>query len=318
MYDWTAFATHRAVNGLARVSKRFSQSQQGFSANHPISLALQTRFISSDGLSTMSSAVVGKFQDHYEVLGIDPKADSETVQRAYTKLAQRYHFSNADTGDQEKFEAVNLAYEILSDPILRPEFDRVKGIPDDTGPPRFSGLEFFENLGRGTGLRTALLCVLYDRRRNKPFTPSLSMRQIENIVEGTPAELTFVLWFLKQRSFIASDDKSSLQITVIGMDFLEANPPDPKLVMRFIKLSGMVGSKGDADAAATETPVAAETIAAAITPVVAETMAAAIAPPAITGTSAAAREGLTALGALNRALSRTREAAVDLAEQEAG
>ena len=213
------------------------------------SLALQNRFLSSDGLSTMSSAVVAKFQDHYEVLGIDPKADSETVQRAYTKLAQRYHSSNADTGDPEKFEAVNLAYEILSDPILRPEFDRVKGIPDDTGPPRFSGLEFFENLGRGTGLRTALLCVLYDRRRNKPFTPSLSMRQIENIVEGTPAELTFVLWFLKQRSFISSDDKSSLQITVIGMDFLEANPPDPKLVMRFIKLSGMVGSKGATDLA---------------------------------------------------------------------
>ncbi len=252
----------------------------------------------------MSSAAAGKFQDHYEVLGIDPKADSDSVQRAYTKLAQKYHPGNLDTGDQEKFEAVNLAFEILSDPILRPEFDRVKGVPDDAGPPKFSGMDFFTNLGRGTGLRTALLCVLYDRRRNKPFTPSLSMRQIENIVEGTPAELTFVLWFLKQRTFIASDDKSSLQITVVGMDFLEANPPDPKLVMPFIKLTGMVGSK---EAAEAEEAVAVE-----------ETAPVAVAAqPTVTGTSAAAREGLTALGALNRALSRTREAAADLAEQEA-
>lgn len=183
----------------------------------------------------MSSAVAGKFQDHYEVLGVDPKANSETIQKAYARLAQKYHPSNPDTGDLEKFEAVNLAFEVLSDPHLRPEFDKIKGVDDDKGPPKFNGEAFFNYLGREQGLRTALLCVLYDRRRNRPFTPSLTMRHLENLLTATGEELTFVLWYLKQRNLVQSDDKSSLQITVTGIDFLEENQPTAKMVMPFIK-----------------------------------------------------------------------------------
>ena len=182
----------------------------------------------------MSSSSAGKFQDHYALFNIDPKANSETIQAVYTKLAQKYHPGNSETGDAEKFEAVNLAYEVLSDPELRKGFDKIKGV-DTGGDPKFSGLEFFEAMGRGTGLRSALLCVMYDRRRSRPFTPSLSMRHIENMLVATPEELNFALWYLKQRSLVINDDKSSLQITVDGMDALEANRPSPELVMPFVK-----------------------------------------------------------------------------------
>jgi curved DNA-binding protein CbpA len=187
----------------------------------------------------MSAPLAGKFQDHYEVLGIDAKSSTETVQQAYSKAAQKYHPNNPDTGDAEKFQAVNLAYEVLSDPMLRREFDKLKGIGEESGAPKFTGLPFFEALGRETGLRTALLCVLYDRRRTKPFTPSLSMRHLENIISATEEEMSFALWYLKQRGLAATDDKSSLQITVEGMDFLESNRPSPEVVMRFIKPGGM-------------------------------------------------------------------------------
>jgi hypothetical protein len=43
------------------------------------------------------------------------------------------------------------------------------------------------------------------------------------------------LWYLKQKNLAASDDKSSLLITVEGMDYLENNHPSPDVVMRFIK-----------------------------------------------------------------------------------
>ena len=183
----------------------------------------------------MSAPLAGKFQDHYAILGVDPKSDSETIQRSYTKLAQKYH-ANSSTADPEKFGAVNMAYEILADPALRREFDKIKGVGQEEGPPKFSGLGFFEALGRDSLLRSALLCVLYDRRRTKPFTPSLSMRQIESTLEVTSEELGAALWYLKQRGLVASDDKSSLQITVDGMDFLENNKPSPEAVMKFIKL----------------------------------------------------------------------------------
>jgi len=191
----------------------------------------------------MSAPLAGKFQDHYEVLGIDPKAISETIQRAYAQLAKKYHPNTPGTGDPEKFEALNLAYEVLSDPELRASFDKVKGVGHEEGPPKFSGQEFFDALGRETVLRSALLCVLYDRRHKNPYKPSISMRHIEGILEANTEEMTTALWYLKQRGLVVSDDKSSLQITVDGMDFLESHRPSPEEVMPLIKDSAVGGSQ---------------------------------------------------------------------------
>jgi curved DNA-binding protein len=183
----------------------------------------------------MSAPLAGKFQDHYATLGIDPKSDSETIQRAYAKLAQKYYPNNPATGNPEMFEALNVAYEVLSDPEQRSIFDKVKGVGQQEGSPKFSGVQFFDALGREAVLRAAILCVLYDRRLAKPTSPSLSMRHLELMVEATAEQLSSALWYLKLRGLAASDDKSSLQITVDGMDFLESKRPLPEDVMPFIK-----------------------------------------------------------------------------------
>jgi len=195
----------------------------------------------------MSAPLAGKFQDHYAVLGIDPKSDSETIQQAYSKLAQRYYPNNAETGDPEKFEALNLAYEVLSDPQQRIIFDKVKGVGQDEGTPKFTGVSFFDALGREAVLRTVVLCVLYDRRLNKPSTPSLSMRHLELIVEATAVQIGSALWYLKQRGWAASDDKSSLQITVDGIEYLENNRPLPEDVMPLIKPAAIANPQRQAE-----------------------------------------------------------------------
>lgn len=191
----------------------------------------------------MSGSAAGKFQDHYVVLGVDARAGSEAIQAAYTKLAQKYHPDNPETGDFDKFEALNLAYEVLSDPELRRQFDKLKGLDQEAGV-KFSGAPFFEDLMRGMDLRTALLCILLDRRRNRPFAPSLSMRQLETMLEATSEDLNFALWYLKQRGLVMMDDKSSLQITVEGLDLLEAMRPSAERILPLIK----------ADAVAQKTP----------------------------------------------------------------
>ena len=183
----------------------------------------------------MSAPLAGKFQDHYAVLGVEPNADSETIQRAYSKLAQKYNPKTSATGDAEMFEAVNAAYETLADPELRTVFDKLKGVSRGDSGPAFSGSMFFEALGRESIRRTAILCVLYDRRLTHPMAPSLSMRHLEVIVEAKAAELSSAMWYLKQRGLVASDDKSSLQITVDGMDFLESRKPSAEEVMPFIR-----------------------------------------------------------------------------------
>lgn len=183
----------------------------------------------------MSSGVSGKFQDHYITLGIDPQADSDTIQAAYAKLVQKYHPSNTETGDAAKFETLNVAYEVLSDPVLRASFDQVKGVDQEKGDPKFSGERFFDALLQGNLLRSAILCVLYDRRQLKAFKPSLSMRHMEGILRVTSEELLFAIWYLKQRGMVVTDDKSSMEITVDGMDWLEKNQPSREGVMSFIK-----------------------------------------------------------------------------------
>lgn len=126
-------------------------------------------------------------------------------------------------------------------------FDSLKGIADDLNCPKFSGLEFFDSLGRETGLCAALLCILYDRRRSKPLKPGLPMRYVEAMLAADIEELFFVLWYLKQRGWVSSDDKSNLLITVQGMDFLESNRPSAALVMPYIKPSALAEPEAPAD-----------------------------------------------------------------------
>jgi len=195
----------------------------------------------------MSTPVAGKFQDHYDVLGIDPRSDSETLQSAYAELARRYHPNNPDTGDQESFDAVNTAYEVLSDPVQRLAFDNLQGIGEDATCPQFSGTEFFESLGSDAGLRVALLCILYERRKKKPLNPGLPMRYIEAMLNAELDELFFVLWYVKQRGWVSSDDKSNLMITVQGMDYLDSNRPSAALVLRHIKPASIANQEAPAN-----------------------------------------------------------------------
>ena len=52
-------------------------------------------------------------------------------------------------------------------------------------------------------------------------------------------ELNFALWYLKQRGLVVSDDKSNLEISVAGMDFLEQNRPPVEGVMRLVRESAL-------------------------------------------------------------------------------
>ncbi|MEP6960529.1 MAG: J domain-containing protein [Acidobacteriota bacterium] len=180
----------------------------------------------------MSSSSAGKFQDHYEVLGVDHKATPEAIRAAYARLAEQHNPENG--GVLAKHDAVILAFEVLSDPDLRKDFNKLKGI-DSEGPPQFSGQPFFDALGRDERIRQSLLCILYDRRRQKPFTPSLSMRNLENMMQATVEELNLALWYLKKRALVDMDDKSSMQITVEGIDFVEAQLPSPAIVLPMLK-----------------------------------------------------------------------------------
>lgn len=59
--------------------------------------------------------------NYYEVLGVSPTATADEIKRAYRRLASQHHPDKG--GDTQKFQAVEEAYRILSDPDARAEHD---------------------------------------------------------------------------------------------------------------------------------------------------------------------------------------------------
>jgi DnaJ-class molecular chaperone len=60
--------------------------------------------------------------DHYSTLGVSKEATPEEIKKAYRKLAVKYHPDKPD-GNVEKFQEINNAYEILSDPNKKAMYD---------------------------------------------------------------------------------------------------------------------------------------------------------------------------------------------------
>ena len=66
-----------------------------------------------------------EFKDYYTTLGVTKNASQEDIQRAYRKLARKYHPDVSKTPDaEEKFKDVGEAYEVLKDPDKRAKYDR--------------------------------------------------------------------------------------------------------------------------------------------------------------------------------------------------
>lgn len=162
--------------------------------------------------------------DYYEVLQISPNADPETVHRVYRLLAQRYHPDNQESGDGSRFRKLAEAYEIVSDPERRAQYDVVHAREVqkrwrlvDAGAQSENDFEA-ENV-----LRLTVLEVLYTRRRVEPQAAGASPMELESLT-GRPREhLEFTIWYLVQKGFIARADNSSLTITAPGVEHLEQN-----------------------------------------------------------------------------------------------
>lgn len=68
-----------------------------------------------------------QYRNYYEVLGVDKNASQEEIKKAYRKLAKKYH-PDANPGrkeSEEKFKAINEAYEVLGDEEKKKKYDNI-------------------------------------------------------------------------------------------------------------------------------------------------------------------------------------------------
>jgi curved DNA-binding protein len=116
------------------------------------------------------------FIDYYKVLGIDKKATEQEIKSAYRKLARKLHpdLNPNDKDAKKKFQEINEANEVLSDPEKRKKYDQYgenwkhaeefqnagqyQGQPSDAGRQTFTWSQgegefsdFFESMFGGMG-----------------------------------------------------------------------------------------------------------------------------------------------------------------------
>jgi len=89
--------------------------------------------------------------DPYKVLGLQSNASDEAIKKAYRKLAREHHpdLDHGNAKSEEKFKNISVAYDLLSDPKTRAQYDR--GELDGYGVkkrPRSGGFGGFGGFGR--------------------------------------------------------------------------------------------------------------------------------------------------------------------------
>jgi curved DNA-binding protein CbpA len=161
--------------------------------------------------------------DHYETLQISANAEPETIHRVYRLLAQRFHPDNTDSGNAARFRELTEAYEVLSDPERRAQYDVVhqQFVRDRWKVVEASNVDGDSRTEQI--VRLTLLELLYTRRRTEPHTPAMSILDVEALI-GRPREhLEFSIWFLTQKRFIQRGDDAGLTITADGVEYMENN-----------------------------------------------------------------------------------------------
>ncbi len=153
-----------------------------------------------------------QFKDYYETLGVEPGAGDAEIKGAYRRLARKYHPDvSKEPGAEEKFKAVNEAYEALRDPQKRAAYDQLRNRGyrpgDEVQPPPggfggghggvdfdeiFAGggagggfSDFFENLfgrGRAGGFGGASPQPRGDTRAKLAVS-------LESVYNGSPARI---------------------------------------------------------------------------------------------------------------------------------
>ncbi len=84
-------------------------------------------------------------KDHYQTLGVERTATGEEIKRVYRRLASQHHPDKG--GDKERFQEIQQAYAVLSDPAQRQQYDN-PGIRINVGSnPHFNFDSIFDMFG---------------------------------------------------------------------------------------------------------------------------------------------------------------------------
>jgi curved DNA-binding protein CbpA len=158
------------------------------------------------------------FTDYYEVLEVSRNANSETIDRIFRYLAQRYHPDNQDTGDRFRFEEILRAHNTLKDPIRRAQYDIEHKNYSEVCWKLAREASDSKGIGRDGDIQHKLLSILYVKCRRETNYPGLGSVELERLSGCPTKHLDFHIWYLKEKGWIRRLEDGLLAITVEGID----------------------------------------------------------------------------------------------------
>ncbi|MBI3998167.1 MAG: molecular chaperone DnaJ [Armatimonadetes bacterium] len=129
-------------------------------------------------------------RDLYEILGVARRATQEDIKQAYRRLARENHpdVRRDDPHATERFKEINEAYQILSDPAKRSQYDRYGRVVGDA-EPFGGGINPFDDLfDFFFGTRTATRADREAPERGADLRHGLEIT-LEEVASGTEKRL---------------------------------------------------------------------------------------------------------------------------------
>jgi curved DNA-binding protein CbpA len=158
------------------------------------------------------------FIDYYEILEISPNANSDTIERVFRYLAQRYHPDNKATGDRDRFDLVLEAHDTLRDTVRRVQYDLEYKRHSSFRSELAEAAADSEGIDRDVEFQTKLLSLFYAKRRKNVRDPGMGDAELAVLLDCPAEYLDFHLWYLKEKRWISRKEDGLLAITVEGVD----------------------------------------------------------------------------------------------------
>jgi hypothetical protein len=109
-----------------------------------------------------------------------------------------------------------------------------------------------DNMEGELNRRLAVLAVLYFQRRANPYTPEVSLIDLERRM-GFPRDyLEFTAWYLRNKGYITRADNSDFTLTAEGVDFVERQRGHIPVLDKLLSESNGSSTTGGAATAITQ------------------------------------------------------------------
>ena len=159
------------------------------------------------------------FVDFYEIMEINPKATTETIESVFRYLARKYHPDVAGKENHERFKQIVVAFKILRNPETRATFDLRREAR------RRENAVIIQGAGAAIedcSERADLLSVFYAQRRTDMKEPGVSFSRLSELTTCPKEVLEFHLWYFRQKGWIEREECGLFSITAEGVDQIES------------------------------------------------------------------------------------------------